>query len=256
MLGKPTNPGDHTLALNVILEVSCPRATFSLRRDTHHSCHQVMVLNLIGTSVVPNRTRSGVGIVAAYRSLTEVAPACAFLFAQSLAELRLMVEASDLGVPQKVANMSGRIDQLRGASGVSSRLSSAALWLVRNLVVAKLGAPGAGLGYRLSYDEIAAGTLAYRELTPADSIQPTKPILVKHLGRDGHKTLADAVQEIEERFAKLAEAHGADIDRLVDSCRQACWRRIAVYDALLEVYGDRFQTRLSEMERAIGVDET
>ena len=204
---------------------------------------------------MPNRTKSGVGIVAAYRSLREVAPASAFLFAQSLAELRLMVEASDLGVSQKVTNMTDRIDQLSRASGVSSRLSCAALWLVRNLVMAKLHGSGSGLGYRLSYDEIAGAELVYRELTPIDRIEPRKPIYVKHLARSGHKTLSDAVEEVERRFAKLADTKGADIDRLIEACRQACWRKIAVYDAISEARGERFSARVAELERAIGVEE-
>ncbi len=214
-----------------------------------------MTLNLIGTKLVPNRTKSGVGIVAAYRSLQDVAPASAFLFAQSLSELRLMVEASDLGVSQKVANMTDRIDQLGRASGVSSRLSCAALWLVRNLVLAKLHGSGSGLGFRLSYDEIAGSEPTYRELTPIDSLAPSKAICIKHLERSGHGSLAEAVQEVENRFAKLAETKGADIERLIESCRQACWRKIAVYDAMSEVNGERFQGRVLELERAIGVEE-
>ena len=214
-----------------------------------------MTLNLIGSKLVPNRTRSGVGIVAAYRSLRDLAPASAFLFAQSLAELRLMVEASDLGVTQKVANMSDRIDQLSRASGISSRLSCAALWLVRNLVVAKLHGPSSGLGYRMAYDEIAGQELSYRELTAIDSIEPQKAVSIKHLSRSGHRTVAEAVKEIEDRYAALAETRGADIDRLIEACQQACWRKIAAYDAISEVRGDRFEIRLSELERAIGVEE-
>lgn len=204
---------------------------------------------------MPNRNKSGVGIVAAYRCLQEVAPASAYLFAESLAELRLMVEASETGASQKITNMSDRIEQLRRATGVSSRLSCAALWLVRHLVVGNLHASGAGLGYRLSYDEIAGKQLSYRELSPIDAIAPLKPICIKHLARSGHTTLAEAVQEIEDRFAGLAEANGADIERLIEACRQACWRKIAVFDALAEVHGQKFQSRMAELERAIGVDD-
>ncbi len=213
-----------------------------------------MTVNSIGTRLLPNRTKSGVGIVAAYRSLQDVAPASAYLFAQSLAELSLMVEASDLGVGQKITNMSDRIDQLSRASGVSSRLSCAAIWLVRNLVAAQLNGPGSGMGYRMSYDEIAGQKLTYRELTPIDSIEPRKPVCINHLVRSGHRTLAQAVQEVEDRFAQLADTRGADIDRLIDACRQACWRKIAAYDALSEVHGQKFQTRMAELERAIGVE--
>ncbi len=214
-----------------------------------------MTLNTIGTKLVPNRPGSGVGIVAAYRSFREVAPACAFLFGQSLAELRLMVEASDLGVSQKVTNMTDRIDQLSRASGVSSRLSCAALWLVRNLVVAKLHGSGSGLGFRMAYDDIAGGELSYRELTAIDEIEPRKAVSIKHLSRSGHRTVAEAVGEIERRFAKLAETKGADMERLIEACQQACWRKIAVYDAISEVRIDKFETRISELERAIGVEE-
>ncbi len=189
---------------------------------------------------MPNRTKSGVGIVAAYRSLQDVAPASAYLFAQSLSELSLMVEASDFGVGQKITNMSDRIDQLSRASGVSSRLSCAAIWLVRHLVTAQLNGPGSGVGYRMSYDEIAGQQLTYRELTPLDHIEPQKPICINHLVRSGHRTLAQSVQEVEERFAQLADTRGADIDRLIDACRQACWRKIAAYDAL----SDRMKTYL------------
>ena len=214
-----------------------------------------MTLKLIGTNIVPNRPKSGVGIVAAYRSLKEVAPASAFLFAQALCELRLMVEASELGATQKISNMSDRIEQLKRASGISSRLSCAALWLVRNLVVARLHGSGSGLGFRLAYDEIAGNEPTYRELTPLDGLPPTKPICIKHLQRSGHATLAEAVQEVEDRFAKLAETNGADVERLIESCRQACWRKIAIYDAMTEVNGQRFQFRVLELERAVGVEE-
>lgn len=214
-----------------------------------------MTLNTIGTKLVPNRPGSGVGIVAAYRSFREVAPACAFLFAQSLAELRLMVEASDLGVSQKVTNMTDRIDQLSRASGVSSRLSCAALWLVRNLVVAKLHGTGSGMGFRMAYDEIAGAELSYRELTPIDEIEPQKAVSIKHLSRSGHRTVAEAVREIERRFSKLAETNGADMDRLIEACQQACWRKIAAYDAISEVRTEKFQTRVAELERAIGVED-
>lgn len=213
-----------------------------------------MTLNSIASRLVSTRAKSGVGIVAAYRCLEEVAPASAYLFAQSLVELRLMVEASETGISQKISNMSDRIDQLSRATGVSSRLSCAALWLVRHLVVTNLQASGAGLGYRLSYDEIAGRPISYRELSPMDSIEPLRPICIKHLARSGHKTLADAVHEIEGRFAMLAESKGADIDRLIDACRQACWRKIAVFDALTEVHGRKFQDRMTELERAIGVE--